>query len=286
MRIVLLISGLLIAGFFLVRNKPGAPVEPSGTEPTMGAQPRAAAPAVIVKLSAARPVEDLKEQIYKDYGMPALDSAWDAAALKQVAAALRNLRQNRPLALPGPDTNYGKAFFNKLLYTTKRFHLLSPENKVTTYNAFTGIFPEFAVAPIDGRPRDRELALLTGMEFELIAGFTEDPSFVKDIRTQKYRSMQDLSGNTIIAKASNIHFIGQAATIAQNVEQRLKMIGDKNLFGPEARVLALSRISLHLPTIINRLSLTTIRATLEANLRTETDAQVREYYNALLLRVP
>jgi hypothetical protein len=64
------------------------------------------------------------------------------------------------------------------------------------------------------------------------------------------------------------------------------MIGDNNLFGPEARVLALSRISLHLPTIINRLSLTTIRATLAANMRTETDAQVREYYNALLLRVP
>lgn len=286
MRTLLLISVLLIAGFFIFRQQSDSPAEPVQIEPPVVALPPADAAMPIATPSTPRPADDLTEAFYAGYGMPALGSGWDATALTQVAATLRKIGQNRPLALPGPGTDYGKAFFTKLLQTTQRFHLLSPENKVATYNAFTGIPPVFSVARIDGRPRDRELALLTGLEFELIAGFAEDPSFVKDPRAQKSRSMQDLSGNTIVARASNIHFIGHTATVAQDVERRLKMIGNPALFGTEARALALSRISQHLPTIVSRLALTNIRPILEANRTTETDAKVREYYNALLMRIP
>lgn len=286
MRTLFIILVLLIAGFFLLRPQPKDPAGPLEIKPlTVTQAPGAAAP-VIAKPSAP-PAGGLNESIYTGYGMPALDRAWDAAALRHIATTLGTIGRSNPTALPSPETDYGRAFFNKLIYTTKRFHLLSPENKVATYNAFTGIAPAFSSAPAaKGRPRDRELALLTGIEFELIAGFTEDPSFIKDPRTQKSRTMQDLSGNTMVAKASTIHFFGPTSMIAQDVERRLKMIGDTATFGADARLLALSRISPHLPTIVSRLDLTNIRPVLEANRAAEPDAQIREYYNTLLLRIP
>lgn len=280
MRALFFILVLLVAAFIFVSKRAATPAESPKNEPS------AAAAASIATLPAPPPAEALNEAAYASYGMPALHAGWDSKALQQVTIALINIGQNRPRALPGPDTDYGKAFFTKLAQTTKRFHLLSPENKVATYNAFTRIFPAFSIGRSDGRPRDRELALLTGLEFELIAGFSEDPSFIKDVSARKARSMQDLDGNILIATASNIHFIGQTATIAQDVEQRLKMIGDTAAFRPEARALALSRISLHLPTIVRRLGLTHIRPILETNRTKEPDLQVREYYNALLLRIP
>jgi hypothetical protein len=74
--------------------------------------------------------------------------------------------------------------------------------------------------------------------------------------------------------------------IAMDVESRLKLIGDTTLFRPEARALALSRIALHLPTIVSRLGLTNLRPVLEKNQAAETDATVRAYYTALLQRIP
>ncbi len=286
MRTLFIILVLLIAGFFLLRPQPKDPAGPMEIKPLTVTQAPGTAAALAVAKPSAPQAGGLNESIYTGYGMPALDSAWDAAALRHISTTLGNIGRSNPTALPSPETDYGKAFFNKLIYTTKRFHLLSPENKVATYNAFTGIAPALSSAPAKGRPRDRELALLTGIEFELIAGFTEDPAFVKDPRTQKSRTMQDLSGNTIVAKASTIHFFGTTSMIAQDVERRLKMIGDTATFGADARLLAVSRISPHLPTIVSRLDLTNIRPILETNRAAEPDAQIREYYNTLLLRIP
>jgi hypothetical protein len=280
MRSFLVISILLVAGFFVARRAWNL----SERSPASGLS--ATDPGVMAKTFPPAPAEDLPEEFYISQGMPALGSGWDAPALVQVATALRTIAGTRPLALPGPSTAYGKAFFNKLLHTTRLFPLLSPENKVATYNAFITIFPAFTAAPVNGTPPDRELALLTGMEFELIAGFTEDPAFVKDPRLQKTRASTDLNGNTLIARGENIHFIGHPGLVSVDVAHRLQLIGDTALFRPEARALALNRISPHLPTIISRLGLTNIRPVLEKNLAAETEAGVRDYYTALLLRIP
>jgi len=291
MRTLLLLIVLLAAGFWLLQKLPRtsisslSPAASSSSAPANAPQPRPSG-APQTSTTPAQAAEDWDEATYIKYGMPPLSDAWDAEALNKIAVALRNIGHNRPRALPSPDTAYGKAFFNQLRHTVKRFHLMSADKKVATYNAFANVIPAFNMGRSQARPRDKELALLTGLDFELLAGFTEDALYVKDPGSVPTRTITDLAGNQLTARSAHIYALGRTANIADDIERQLKFISDPAAFRPEARALALSLIAQHLPVLVRRLNLTTIRPLLEAHRAAEPDPNVRAYYDTLLSRLP
>lgn len=286
MRTFFLLLFVIGAGVFIFRDHKWFPSEnKDGKKPvTVAAHAPNAAPAT--PAPAAAPAEVLSEDAYITFGMPPLSSAWDAATLKTVSAALHNINIKRPRAMPGPDTEYGRAFFAKLRYTVGRSHLLSPENKVASYNAFRGIMAEFGGGSTKERPRDREVALLIGLQCELIVGMIEDPEFVKDAQAVKTRTLKDMNGNVTIYTPSYVHFMDSAATMSGDIAANITAIGNGSNYRPEARALALSHLSLHLPKIAQRLDMKNIRPILVQNRNNEPDPTLRAQYDSLILRMP
>ncbi len=221
---------------------------------------------------------------YERHGVPALDGAWDAVALKSLTIALRRVSSGQQ-PLPGPDSEYGKAF-GKLRYTAMRFHHLSGENKNPVYNAFIDILPIYIEAHNKGHRCDLEMALLIGLEFELIAGLAEDQLFVKNSRHMRTRTGMDLDRRILIVSPSWIGFSETSGTISETIRERLKMLADPRAFRPEARVLGFNYISLHLPTIVRRVGLINVREQLAEHRAAETNEQARSYYDVMLNRIP
>lgn len=272
MRTFILLLIIFSAGFYLVKNhervlgKFRPPESARDTRPT---------PPKREEISHG---EALTAADYAGFGLPSLDVGWDATALKKLTFALQLLASAKPHALPTADTDYGKAFFRKLSYTVDRFPLLSSDHKVKTYNAFLPLLPIYAKAHNKGGPRrDLELALLIGLEFKLIVSYTEDHLFVKDLTDVKTRSHVDLDHNLIVARPASIFFRETRESISKSIKESLDMLADAAVFRPEARMLALSHISRHLPAIALRLDLKNMREVLTRLRARETHAQARAY---------
>ncbi len=229
--------------------------------------------------------EEFPESYYLAWGIPSLNDPWDAAALTNLAKALEAVRSKNVRHLPGAQSAYGKAFFAKLRYTAQRFHLQSSTNKVASYNGFNDLLPVYVKARIEGLRCDMEVALLVGLTFELMAGFSEDQQFVRDLAQQTTRISRDLDGRYWEYRGTVIHSEGSTRQNSREVQTLLHLIADPVALRPEARILALSHASIHLPTIVRRMGLYGIASTLKKHRAAETDPQARAYYDALIDRL-
>lgn len=249
--------------------------------------PSASGPAASGKPAAqTEPLtEDLPEAHFRAFGMPDLNTAWDAPALKTICESLDEVCTANPRNLPGARSAYGKAFFSKLRYTVQRFHLQSSTNKVATYNAFNDLLPVYIKARKAGVQCDMEIALLVGLTFEIMTGFSEDQQFVRDISRRSTRISRDLDGNYWEVWGSSIHPLGTPRETEREVQLLLHLMANPDALRPEARILALSHVSLHLPTLVRRMGFTSIRPTLTKLRAAEMNPQARDYYDAMITRL-
>lgn len=286
MRVIIILAILLGAGYLWVDHLQ----HPTASSPEV-ASPVTASPEELAAIfpeaqtPPAPPVATPTEADYLAWGVPSLNDGWDAPTLKKVCVSLGHIKAKNPSNLPGAQSAYGKAFFSKLRYTVQRFHLLSPGNKVASYNALNGLLPLYIGARKSGVQCDMEMALLIGLHFELLAGFAEDPLFVKSLSQRSHRISRDLDGNILIASSAAIYRDANSWLQAHEIKTLLDLLADPAAFRPEARILGLSHVSLHLPTIARRMELTGIVPTLIKNQANETNAQARAYYATLIARL-
>lgn len=286
MRAIIILAILLGAGYLWVDHLQ----HPTASSPKV-ATPVTASPEELAAIfpeaqtPPAPPVATPTEADYLAWGMPSLNDGWDAPTLKKVCVSLGQIKAKNPANLPGSQSAYGKAFFSKLRHTAQRFHLLSPDNKVASGKAFDGLLPLYIGARKSGVQCDMEVALLIGLHFELLAGFAEDPLFVKSLSQRSRRISRDLDGNTLIAQSAALYLDSSPWHQANQIKTLLDLLADPATLRPEARILGLSHVSLHLPTIARRLELTGIVPTLIKNQANETDAQARAYYATLIARL-
>lgn len=234
--------------------------------------------------TVAEPEADVLAQ-WHSCGMPSLDANWDAQQLRGVVEALRQLKARSPAHLPDARSAAGKAFFSKLRYTAGRFHLLGSLHKISTYNAFREILPVYAKGPSFGRSRDLEVALLIGLQVELIAGVMQDQAYVKNISDRTTRTSGSLDGGTWIMSGEAISFAGGARGLETDTRELLQTLSNRGAFGPEARKLALSLLVPHLPIIARRADMNDLGPLVQKQRAQETDPEVRAYYDTLLARL-
>lgn len=286
MRAIIILAILLGVGYLLVDH-----LQHPTASSTVVATPMAASPAELAAIfpeaqtPSAPSVATPTEADYLAWGVPSLNDGWDAPTLKKICVSLGHIKAKNPANLPGAQSAYGKAFFSKLRHTAQHFHLLSPSNKVASGNAFDGLLPLYIGARKSGVQCDMEMALLIGLHFELLAGFAEDPLFVKSLSQRSHRISRDLDGNTLIASSAVIYRDANSWLQAHEINTLLDLLADPAAFRPEARILGLSHVSLHLPTIARRMELTGIVPTLIKNQANETNAQARAYYATLIARL-
>lgn len=282
MRHFLVIVLLLGAACWLFTRIDTKPLE-NAFSPTAPAVPAKSAPA---PAPTSRPLNhDKSEAYYLALGMPDLNAGWDGPALAKIAKVLETIRAADPRDLPGARSAYGKAFFSKLRYTTQRFHLQSSEQKIASINAFTRALPVYGKAMDAGFECDMETALLIGLWFEMVAGFSEDQQFIQDLSLRRPRIARDLDGNLWEYRGTVIYLEGANRDTEHTVHSLLSIVAHPQALSTEARVLALSHISLHLPTLVRRLKFRGVLSTVTGHRDAERDAQVRALYDTLVVRL-
>ena len=281
MRHVLVVILALGAACWLLTHINTQPLAISVSVPPP-ATPTAPAPArtPLKRLDGAKP-----ETHYLALGMPGLNTGWDAPALTQTVKVLEAIRISSPQDLPGAHSTYGKGFFAKLRYTIQRFHFQTSTNKIASYNAFNGLLPIYGKAFDAGFECDMEIALLIGLSFEVLAGCSEDQNFVRDLSEHRARLSRDLEGNLWEVWGPAIYLDAGGKDPERDVQTLLHLIAYPRTLRPEARVLALSHASLHLPTYARRMRFTGIERTLNKHRKTEQHAEARALYDVLIARV-
>ena len=223
--------------------------------------------------------------VWQSCQMPALNDAWDTTKLLSVGSALKQLQANHPNYLPDAQSAAGKAFFSKLCYTVGRFHLLRGQDKIPAYNAFKEFLPIYVKSHTRGRPRDLEIALLIGLQIEMIAGITEDQEFESDLSNRTTRTAGSLDGGIWTMRGSAIGFQGGARGLEKDTHDLLKAIGDQKTLRTDARKLVLGYLGLHLPTIARQTKMSDLRPLVQSLRDRENDAEVRAHYDTLLTRL-
>lgn len=281
MRPVLILLAVIAVGYFafphleklLPRSRPAA-ASASARPPSLVSRPE------------MLPASDLTEADYLAWGMPSLNDFWDSRALSRVHEALDKIRAQNIRHLPGANSAYGKAFFGKLRSSVTGFFRLSTTNKVSTYNAFGTLIPVYGAALNAGLQCDMEIALLIGLQFELMTAFMEDQHFISERSRISIRVSRDLEGNIWHHSGKAIFPLESPYSMQQGIEILLDALANQTALRPEARVLGLSYVSRHLPAIVRRMHFSTLDRRLLKNRAVETNEQARAYYDSMLDRWP
>lgn len=273
MKALLLFSLILSAGYLIItRYKPLSIEKPVAIKE-------------VAPVATPPPLVELTESHYIGLGLPSLTEAWDAEAITRIKRALLHIRSNTPADLPNAGTNYGKAFFGKLRHTVQRFHFLPGDKKHAFYNAFLGLRPIYSTTENTYVRYDREVALLVGLQFELLAGVTEDQHFVAHRSLNKNRISRDLDGNTIVVRGIAIYLEGGTHMLERDVRSLLNVLADPATLRPEARILGLSYVSSHLPAIARHIKASGVIHTLKQHRANEDNAEVKAYYDTIIARL-